>query len=72
MSNANHGVAFSASVDLNKAGMKGFIMAADGTIRLQFADGTTTDIVVNKGVQYNMNFDAFLAAGTTQAGTALY
>lgn len=72
MSNANHGVAFSASVDLNQSGMKGFIPAADGTVRIKFADATTVDIVVKAGVQYSMKFDAIVAAGTGIAGTALY
>ena len=72
MSNANHGVAFSASVDLNKHGMKGFIPAADGNVRVAFPDGETADIVVKAGVQYSMNIDKIVAAGTGIAGTALY
>ena len=72
MSNVNHGVAFTATADLNKPGMKGFVPAAGGTVRLGFADGTTVDIVVIAGHQYSINFDKIVAAGTGIAGTALY
>ena len=72
MSNANHGVAFTASADLNKSGMKGFIPDATGNVQVKFADGTTIVIVATKGVQYSLNFDAILASGTAVAGNALY
>ncbi len=72
MTNVNHAIAFTSSADVYKAGMKGFIPAADGTVRVTFADGNTADIVVKAGVQYSMNFDSIIAAGTNIAGTALY
>ena len=72
MSNANHGAAFTASADLNKPGMKGFIPDATGNVEVKFADGTSIVIVATKGVQYSMNFDAILTAGTAVAGNVLY
>ena len=72
MSNANHGVAFTASADLNKPGMKGFLVDVSGAVQVKFADGTTIVIQASKGQQYSMNFDAILASGTGVAGNALY
>jgi hypothetical protein len=68
----NHGIAFTASADLNKAGMKGFIPDATGAVQVKFADGTTIVIAAIIGTQYSLNFDAILAAGTAVAGNALY
>ena len=72
MSNANHGVAFTATADLNKPGMKGFIPDATGNVEVKFADGTSIIVPAQRGVQYSMNFDAILAAGTAVSGVVLY
>jgi len=72
MSNANHGVAFTATADLNKPGMKGFIPDATGNVEVKFADGTSIVFIAIRGVQYSMNFDAILAAGTAVSGVVLY
>tara|TARA_Y100001937_G_scaffold12455_1_gene15820 strand:+ start:3528 stop:3767 length:240 start_codon:yes stop_codon:yes gene_type:complete len=79
MSRPNHPLRFTPYTDVVQAGMKSLIVDAEGTVVLQFPDGTTSHFVATKGTQYNMNFDrvvpasaSHIAAASGVTGTAFF
>ena len=67
----NHGKEFTAAADL-RGRFDAIVPSAAGQVQLEFLDGATANIQVNKGVQYNLHFVAVLAAGTGVTGAVFY